>query len=249
MITFHIITIFPKIFCSYFSESILFRAQKKKLVMIKVYDLRDFVPKDDLHRTVDDRPYGGGPGMLFKIEPLYKCIQHVVVKNKLHVGKRVLSNLNISLTKKYKKRARIVLLTPTGKTFDQKTAGRFSGFDGIVLVCGRYEGFDARVEKIVDEKISIGNYVLSGGEVAAMVVVEAVSRLVPGVLGKSESLEDETFNTVGGNGFCRYIEYPQYTRPEVFLPTRDRKWRVPKVLLSGDHKKIREWKRNNAKKV
>lgn len=218
MLEFDILTIFPKIFDSYFSESIIKRALKKKLIKIRIYDLRRF--SKDKHRKVDDRPYGGGPGMILKVEPIYEALKEI---------------------KKIRKRKRkIVLLTPKGKLFDQKLAQSFSQLDQLVLICGRYEGVDARVEEFVDEKISVGNFILTGGELAAMIIVDAVTRLVPGVIRK-ESLKEESFL----ESFGKY-EYPQYTRPAVFkvkIKGKIKKLSVPEVLLSGNHKKIEEWRK------
>lgn len=205
---FDILTIFPEIFTSYFNETILKRAQQKKLIQIKVHNIRDHT--SDKHKTVDDKPYGGGPGMILKIEPIYKQLKSI----------------------KRDKKSKVVLLTPTGKQFSQRIAKRYSKLNQLILISGRYEGIDARVEKLVDEKISIGAYVLSGGEIPVMTIIEAATRLIPGVLGHKESAEDDTF--AKGE---EYIEYPQYTRPEKF-----RNWAVPKVLLSGNHQVIAEWR-------
>jgi tRNA (guanine37-N1)-methyltransferase len=222
MIQFDMITIFPKIFDSYFKESIIKRAQKRKLIKIKIHNLRDFTK--DVHRTVDDRPYGGGPGMILKVDIIFKAIKNILQKNK-------------RITKKQRK---IILLSAKGKKFDQKKAKQLSKLKQIIFICGRYEGVDERVAKhIADEEISIGDYVLTGGEVPAMVILDAVSRLIPGVI-KKDSLEEESFST-------GLKEYPQYTRPEVFNPGKDkRNWQVPKVLLSGHHKKIKDWKEKHS---
>jgi len=243
---FDIITIFPRIFDSYFSESILKRALKKKLIKINVVDLRKYAK--GRHRQVDDRPYGGGPGMILMVEPIAKALR-AIVKNK----KSEIRNQKI----------RIVMLTPAGKKFDQREAERLAKYDQLVLLCGRYEGFDARVDKLVDEKISIGDYVLAGGELPAMVITEAVARQVKGVVGHEHALDEETFSppyakASGGKKNLDYIEYPQYSRPEV-LEIRDhrseirnkkseiRKLVVPKVLLSGNHAKIKDWRKKKAR--
>ena len=188
-----IITIFPELFKGFLNESLLARAQKKKLISIKTHDLRKWTK--DKHKTVDDRPYGGGVGMLLKIEPIFRAVESLKVK-------------------KFKgKKPRTILLSPKGKTFTQKDAKRLSKYDQLILICGRYEGVDERVAKyIADEEISIGNYVLFGGEVPAMVLVEAVSRLVPGVIAKPESVKYESFS----DKESKTKEYPQYTRPENF---------------------------------
>jgi len=211
MINFHIITIFPKIFDSYLNESILKRAQEKKLIKIKTHNLRDFTT--DKHKTVDDSPYGGGPGMVIKIEPIYKAITSLIRANK-RIPRR---------------KTRVILFSTRGRKFDQKTAQRLAKYKNLILICGRYEGVDERVAKyIADEEISVGDFVLSGGELAAMILAEAVARFVPGVLGKKESLE-----TI--KGF-----YPVFTRPENL-----RNWKVPKVLLSGNHQLIDVWRKRH----
>ena len=216
---FNILTIFPRIFDSFFSESILKRAIDKKLIEINTVNIRDFT--SDKHNTVDDTPCGGGAGMVMKVEPIYKALQKI----------------------KKNKKNRIILLTPAGKQFNQNIAKKYSKLDEITFICGRYEGIDARIEKFIDEKISIGPYVLNGGEVAATAIIEAVSRLIPGILGNIESIEEESFST--NQPF--ELEYPQYTKPEIF-EAEGKKYRVPKILLSGDHKKIKEWRMQKAKK-
>ena len=214
MIKFDIITIFPEIFSSYFGKSILKRAQENELIKIGVHDLRKF--SIDKHKKVDDKAYGGGPGMVLKIEPIVRAIGSIL---KLKVK-----------SKKLKVKSRVILFSTRGKKFNNKIAEKLVKYDQLILICGRYEGVDERVAKyIADEEISIGEYVLTGGQIPAMVLVDAVSRHIPGVLGKQESLEE-----IKGS-------YPVYTRPEVF-EMRNKNLRVPKVLLSGDHKKIEEWR-------
>lgn len=215
MTNFNIITIFPRMFDSYFNESILKRAQKNKKIKIKIHDLRKYT--NDKHKTVDDKPYGGGPGMIMKVEPVYKALRA------LKKTKKQCNNVTI-------------LFTPTGKKFDQKTAHRLSKYDNITMICPRYEGHDARIEKLVDEKISIGDYILTGGEIPAMILVDTITRLIPGVI-KKESLKEESFSSPKINS-----EYPQYTRPEKFLNMR-----VPNILLSGNHAKIQDWKQKHSK--
>jgi len=209
---FDILTIFPKVFDAYLNESILKRAQKKKLVSFHAHDLRDYTA--DKHRTVDGRPYGGGVGMVMKVEPIYTSLRKLP---------------------KMKMR-RVLLMSAKGKTFTEADAQRLSKYKQIVIVCPRYEGVDERVVDYIDEEVSIGNYVLTGGELPAMVIVDAVTRLLPGVLGKDESSRDESHSEEG------VLEYPQYTRPEVF-----RKKRVPKELLSGHHKDIAAWRKKMKK--
>lgn len=209
---FDIITIFPKILDSYMNESIVRRAREKKLITVKVRNLRDYTT--DKHHKVDDRPYGGGPGMVMKVEPIFKAVQKLKAK-----GKKV--------------KVRTILFSTRGKKFDAAAAKRLSKYDQLIFICGRYEGVDERVAQYVaDEEISLGDFVLAGGELPAMVVTEAVSRYIPGVLGKYESLEE-----VKGS-------FPSYTRPEVFSPQGKGKrkkvkvWRVPKVLTTGHHANI-----------
>jgi tRNA (guanine37-N1)-methyltransferase len=231
---FDIITIFPEIFNSYFGESLIKRALDRGLIKVKIYNLRKWAK--DKHKTVDDRPFGGGLGMVMKVEPIFKAVQFLKSKVK-------------------SKKSKIILFSPRGKKFDQKMAYKFSKFDNLIMICGRYEGVDERVAKyIADEIISIGDYDLMGGELPAMVVIETVARLIPGVLGKPQLLKERITK---GKGF---IEYPQYTRPPQFFPekfgrarpkknSKSKAWGVPKVLLSGHHKKIQEWHKKYGKTI
>ena len=207
MLHFTVVSIFPRMFDSALSHTILKRAQENNLIKIGLVDLRDYT--SDRHRTTDDTPYGGGQGMIMKPEPLISAIDHV---------------------RNDAPRARVILLSPRGSVFDQATAQRLSREEHLVLICGRYEGVDERVSAFVDEEISIGDYTLSGGEPAAMVAIDAIARLVPGVLGNANSAAEESFS----NGL---LEYPQYTRPEEY-----RGMKVPEVLLSGDHERIKLWR-------
>jgi len=223
MLTFDIITIFSSIFDSYLKESIIKRAQEKRLIKIRVHNLRDYT--FDKHKTVDDRPFGGGIGMVLKVEPIHRAVKKIKKTKRLGPKKR-----------------KVILFTPRGKKFNQKIAYQFSKLDQLILICGRYEGVDERVAKhIADLELSIGDYDLMGGEVPAMVVIETVARLIPGVLGKPQLLKERITKEKG------FIEYPQYTRPEVFEPKKRIRWRVPKVLLSGNHKKIEEWRKKHQK--
>jgi len=227
---FDIITIFPEIFDSYFNESILARAQKKELIKINIHNLRKYTT--DRHKTVDDSPYGGGVGMILKVEPIYKALLDLKI-----IKKDGTKNQRLKKTK-------IFLMSAKGVIFSQKIAKDISELNRIVLICGRYEGVDERVVRyLVDGEISIGEYVLTGGELPAMIVVDSVTRLIDGVLGNSKSVINESFSEDG------YLEHPYYTRPEIFQPSKNAKWKVPDVLLSGDHKKIEEWKNKNAKKI
>lgn len=204
-----IITIFPAQVSSFTSEGI-FRIAKDSGVDIKVHDLRAWTT--DKHKTVDDRPFGGGAGMVMKVEPIYKAVNDLKKENSL-----------------------VLLTSPKGKRFNSKYAKSLSKKDHLIIICGHYEGVDERVRKhLVDQEISIGDYVLSGGELPALVIVDAILRHVSGILGNPESLKEESFER------DMKSEYPQYTRPEEFHG-----WKVPDVLLSGDHKKIENWRKKN----
>jgi len=214
---FDIITIFPEICEPYLTASILGRAKAKKIVDFKVHNLRDWT--SDKHHSVDDKPYGGGPGMVMMVEPFDKAIKKIKTKSK-------------------KKKTRVILTSAAGKKFTQDDAKRLANYDQVIFLCGRYEGIDARVTKLVDEELSIGDYVLTGGELPALVMTDAIARMIPGVLGAEESLAEESHSNEG------YLEYPQYTRPEDY-----KKLKVPKVLLSGDHKKIEDWRVRHSKRA
>lgn len=212
---FHIITLFPEMFKGPFCESILKRAQDKGLLDIDLINLRNFA--EDKHKTVDDTPYGGGKGMVIKVDVVDKTLSAIKCKTK-----------NV--------KCKIILLDPRGEKFNQDKAIELANYDEIVLICGHYEGFDERIrEHLVDESISIGDFVLTGGELPAMCIVDAVSRMVPGVLAEG-SASEETFMKKDSEG--NYLpEFPQYTRPEEY-----KGWKVPKILKSGDHKKIAQWR-------
>ena len=214
MMKFDIVSIFPGMFEGPLGDSILKRAQEQGLLEIRSHDLRDYTL--DKHKKVDDSPFGGGAGMIMNVEPIARAIEEV---------------------KKDRPKAHTILLSPGGSRFDQAKAQKLSEHEEIILICGRYEGVDERVcQYYVDEEISIGDYVLSGGEVPAMVIIEAVSRLLPGVLGHENALAEESFNT-------SMLEYPQYTRPREFRGNS-----VPEILLSGHHENIRAWQREQALK-
>ncbi|MBD3247723.1 tRNA (guanosine(37)-N1)-methyltransferase TrmD [Candidatus Falkowbacteria bacterium] len=217
---FNIITIFPEIFDSYFNESIIGRAQKEKKIKIKAHDLRKWTK--DKHRTVDDTPYGGGAGMVMKADVIYKALRAL-------------------RSKKKKEKRKIVLLSAKGKRWDQAMAKKYSKLDNVIFVCGRYEGVDERVKEFIDEEISIGDYVLTGGELGAMVMIDSITRLLPGVLGNKESAKDESHSQPG------VLEYPQYTKPETITAER-KKYSVPKVLLSGNHAEIKKWREEHKKR-
>ena len=202
---FDVLTLFPGIFTGPLDESILKRARENGLVQIRVHNLRDFT--HDKHRVVDDRPYGGGPGMLMKPEPIFEAVEKLQRPDSC-----------------------VVLMTPQGKPFTQAGASRFAGQPHLIIICGHYEGVDERVrEALVDEEISIGDYVLTNGALAAAVVVDAITRLLPGAIGHAQSAADDSFAT-------GLLEGPQYTRPPEF-----RGMRVPEILLSGDHGAVAKW--------
>lgn len=212
---FSILTLFPEIFAGPFNYSIVKKALDKKLVEINLVNIRDF--STDKYRTVDDKPYGGGAGMIMKVD----------------IIDRALENLKLQ-TRNSELRTKTVLLDPKGKLFTQKDAARLSKYDHLILICGHYEGVDQRVKKIADESISLGNYILTGGEIPAMVVIDAISRLIPGVI-KKESSQIESFTN-------SHLEFPQYTRPPEYKGMK-----VPTVLLSGNHGKINRWRSKNQK--
>lgn len=226
---FDIVTIFPHIFDSYFGESILKRAQNKKIIKIKVHNLRDY--SKDKHQKVDDTPYGGGAGMVMNVQPFYDSV------NAVKKDKSVLKKFASLLGKKPK--VRTILFSAKGKRFTQADAQRLSKYDQLIMLCGRYEGIDERVaENIADEEISIGDFVLTGGEIPAMLVTDSVARLLPGVLGNEQSAVIESHSEEG------YLEFPQYTKPEEF-----KGWKVPEILLSGHHGKIEKWRSSQTKKT
>lgn len=210
---FDVLTLFPEMFESVFSQSIIARAVKKKLIKINYHNLRKWAWNS--YGSVDDRPYGGDVGMLIRVDVVDKAIEE---------------------TRNRKLETRIILLSARGKRLTQKDVQRLSKEKNIMLICGHYEGFDERISELVDEEISIGDYVLSGGEIPAMVLIDSISRLIPGVLGKDESSVVESFSQ-GKN-----IEHPQYTRPAEYKGKK-----VPEVLLSGDPKKIKEWQKSKSR--
>jgi len=228
-----IITIFPKMFAPVLNESIIKRAQNKGKVKIYLYDLRDYTP--DKHRKVDDRPFGGGSGMVMSPEPIFNTVEYIMSQSQcasLPKGGKVSAQASPKETKSH-----VILLCPQGKRLDQRTAKRLSKYKHLILICGHYEGVDERVRQyLVDEEISIGDYVLTGGELPAMVLVDSVIRLLPGVLGDKNSLNFESFES-------NLLEYPHYTRPAKF-----RDMSVPGILLSGDHKQIEIWRKQEALK-
>ena len=210
-ICFDIITIFPNMFSPVLNESMMKRAQEKKKVLINIHDLRDFTK--DKHRKVDDRPFGGGPGMVMTAQPIIDAVKKI----------------------KGRRKVKVILLCPAGKPLTQQKAKRLSKVKNLILICGHYEGVDERVQsEVVDESLSIGDFVLTGGELPAMILVDCITRLVPGVLGTAESLDNESFER-------NMLDYPHYTRPADF-----RGKRVPNVLLSGNHNAIKMWRKAQA---
>ena len=215
---FHITTLFPDMVISALSDSMIGRAREKGLIGIEAVNIRDFA--FNKHNKVDDYTYGGGAGMLMQAEPVYLCYEDIIKRIRaMHPEETA------------EKKTRVIYLTPQGRVFDQKMAVELAAEEDLILLCGHYEGIDERVlEEIVTDNVSVGDYVLTGGEIPAMLIVDAVGRLIPGVLSNSESPQTESF----GNGL---LEYPQYSRPEVW---HDRA--VPQILLSGDHAKVDRWR-------
>jgi tRNA (guanine37-N1)-methyltransferase len=210
---FVILTLFPEAFDSYLNVSLLKRAIAKKFISVEVRNLRDWT--SDPHKTVDGRPYGGGAGMVLRVDIIDKALRGLKVK-------------------KGQKGTSIVLMTPQGKKFDQQLAKKLSKLKKLIIICGRYEGFDERIRSLVDLEVSIGDFVLTGGEIPALAVLDTVARLIPGVVGKEASLTEESFS----DGI---LEYPQFTRPEIY-----KKMKVPKILLTGDHGKVALWRKEQA---
>ncbi|MDO8443905.1 MAG: tRNA (guanosine(37)-N1)-methyltransferase TrmD [bacterium] len=229
---FDVITLFPEMFSGPLSESIIKRAQEDKLIEINYHNLRDFAT--DKHKTVDDTPYGGGQGMVLKVDVMDAALRQVKSHPSAKLGARKL---------KVKSKTRIILLTPQGKRLNQdKVRELAQKYNNLILIAGHYEGFDERIrEKLIDEEISIGDFVLTGGELPAMILVDAVSRMVPGVLAEG-SADEESFMQKDEDG--KYLkEYPQYTKPVEYNG-----WTVPEILKSGNHKKIADWRNNMRKK-
>jgi tRNA (guanine37-N1)-methyltransferase len=219
-LTVDIVTIFPEAFSGYLNVGMLARAQKNKLLKVTTHQLRKWT--HDPHQSVDDRPFGGGAGMLMKIAPFHEALMHLKLRNTQ--GRRTAAA----------KRTRVIVTSASGKAFTHADAVRLSRYDRLVFLCGRYEGIDERVkERLADESFRIGEYVLTGGELPALVMTDAIVRHIPGVLGKEGSLAEESWSDGA-------LEYPQYTRPETYLGMK-----VPSVLLSGDHQKIAEWRKGN----
>jgi len=215
---FDIITIFPEFFKGPFDVGVIRRGRENRLIDIRVHDLRDFTL--DRHRTVDDRPFGGGEGMVFKPEPIFKAVESVRKNDQ----------------------AEVIVLSAAGRKFDQAEALRLSKVGQVILICGRYEGIDERVaERLATSEISIGDFIVSGGEIAAVVLIDAVARYVPGVVGKEESILRDSFSDPASES--KVVEHPHYTRPADF-----RGWKVPDVLISGDHEAVRKWRHEAALK-
>lgn len=210
-----ILTLFPEIFTGPFSESVLKRAQDRGVITIKIHNIRDAAT--DIHHTVDDSPYGGGPGMVMRVDVLDKALQKVITEGDKST------------------KPQIILMTPQGQIFNQTKAQTLSKKEWLIIICGHYEGYDERIRNFIDEEISLGDFVLTGGELPAAVITDAIVRLIPGVIGKEASLQEESFE----HGL---LEYPQYTRPEEYKGKS-----VPEVLLSGNHAQIAKWRHEQAK--
>ncbi|VHV44195.1 tRNA (guanine-N(1)-)-methyltransferase (M1G-methyltransferase) (tRNA [GM37] methyltransferase) [Clostridioides difficile] len=214
---FHIMTLFPEIFNSYMDESIMKRAVEKGIIEVYIYNIRDF--SNNKHKKVDDYPFGGGVGMVMTPQPIYDTYKHIITTH----------NIN---------NPSVIYLTPKGKVYNQSIAKQMSLKEDIILLCGHYEGVDERIiDLIVTDEISIGDYVLTGGELPALIMIDSISRLIPGVLNQEESFEEESFKD-------NLLEYPHYTRPRDFEGLK-----VPEVLLSGNHKKIDEWRREESIRI
>ncbi len=217
MLIIDVITIFPKFFDRMLEFGVIKEAYNKKLCCVNVYDLRDFTKNK--HKKVDDRPYGGGPGMVLTVQPIYDAVNFIKEKNKI----------------KNEEKQKVILLSPSGYKLNQIFLKNFSSLENLILICGRYEGIDERIKQlVVDLEISIGDYILTGGEIPAMVIIDGVVRLIEGVVGNKDSIEKESFEN------C-LLDYPQYTRPKIF-----RGLKVPEILLSGNHKEIENWRKQKS---
>lgn len=215
--TYHIVTLFPKIYQGFLESSLIYKAQRNGLLNFKIYDLREFGLGK--RKITDTKPFGGGPGMILRIEPVVNCVNKI--RENIKQGSKIES----------------LIFSATGQKYDQNMAKKLAGQDDLILICPRYEGFDARITQATGSReLSIGNYILMGGDIAALTVIESSSRLILGVLGKTKSLIDESFSKKG------YLEYPQYTKPQVY-----KEMRVPHTIISGNHKEIELWKKNNSK--
>ena len=210
MLKIDIITLFPKMFKGPFDESIVKRAQDRKLVRINIHDLREYGFGE--RKTVDGRPYGGGIGMILMVEPIYKALKKIKTKN-----------------------SKVILLTPRGKTFNQQNSIKLSKSEHLIFIAGHYEGYDERITKFIDQEISIGNFILTGGEIPTMAIIDSIVRLIPGVLKKEDATKYESFSEEN------LVEYPQFTRPEEFKGLK-----VPQILLSGNHKEISGWRKKQS---
>jgi len=216
---FEVFTLLPEVFPPYLESSILQRARQRGLVSVNVYNIRDYT--HDKHHTTDDTPYGGGGGMVMKVEPVFEAVESVLGLGAHQAPPQLVCP--------------IIMLTPQGRIFTQAVAEELSGYEKIALLCGRYEGMDERIrEHLVTDEISIGDYVLTGGELPALILIDAVTRLIPGVLGDPDGAADDSHAT-------GLLEYPHYTRPPEF-----RGWKVPEILLSGDHGKVDQWRRQQS---
>jgi tRNA (guanine37-N1)-methyltransferase len=241
---FDILTLFPHMFDTYFNESILGRAQKEGKISVQAHQLRDW-STDEKHHRVDDTPYGGGAGMVLMVEPIFRAVEELRGVRSTEYEVSEIQNTTpphppagggVRFDSEGEMRTRTILFSAKGKRFTQEDARRLTEYDRLILICGRYEGVDERVaEQVIDEELSIGDFVLTGGELPAMVVVDAVARLLPEVLGNAESAVTESHTEAG------VLEHPQYTKPEEFNG-----WRVPEVLLSGHHENIDRWRKQNS---
>lgn len=217
--TFKTISIFPEFFEKALDFSLIKKARENKIIEVENINLRDFARPREVHKAVDDRPFGGGPGMIMLVEPAYRAIKALKSKDK---------------------KSKVIIFSPKGKKYDQVMAEEFTKLDELILICPHYEGFDERILNYVDEEVCVGDYVLTGGEIPALAVIDSVARLLPGVLGNEDSIKTESFSDLK-NG-KRNLEYPQYTRPASFVDDEGNLHRVPDVLQSGNHAEIEKWR-------
>lgn len=221
---FKVLTIFPEFFESSLNFSLLKKAQDKRLISFEIYNLRNWAKPKLVHKMIDDRPFGGGPGMVMMVEPLYKAIKEITDNELKAAGK-----------------SKVVIFSPKGRVYNQIVAEKMAGeLEELIIIAPHYEGFDERVLEWVDYELCLGDYVLTGGEIPALALIDSIARLIPGVIGNDESVKSESFSQLGEGK--RNLEHAQYTRPEVFTDDNGIEYRVPGVLVSGHHKNIKAWK-------
>jgi tRNA (guanine37-N1)-methyltransferase len=244
-VKFKTLSIFPEFFDSATNFSLLKKAQEKGFISVESINLRDYADQTVVHKAVDDRPFGGGAGMVMMVEPVYRAIKELRVTS--YESNSDLGVPNTLPRNSQPNNLKTIIFSPKGRKYDQSVAEEFAKLDELILICPHYEGFDERILNFVDEEICIGDYVLTGGEIPALAVIDSVARLIPGVLGNETSAQTESFSELSASG-KRNLEHPQYTRPATFIDDEGKEYKVPDVLLSGNHKEIEKWRESNSSK-